>query len=159
FIGGGGSNTLYLGAAAGADTVYVTSSGTAATGNNIIVGSAGDNLFAFDPSQGALRSYAVLANPSAASNTLDFSAFDHDQPVNVDLSLTSAHTICTNVLTLTLASNGNGDNGIENVVGGDGNDTIFGNGRDNRLFGEGGCDVLSGGAGTNTLWGGDGDDQ
>src|SRR5438046_1587850 len=114
-------------AGSGTQTVVV------GTGTNVIHGGAGDNTFVF-PSplagegqgEGSAGIATIIANPAAASNTLDFSAFTAGQGVNINLGSTAQQDVLGNVaLLLTLASVGNnGDTGIDNILAGAGNNTL-----------------------------------
>jgi Ca2+-binding RTX toxin-like protein len=156
FIAGTGGG--YFGGGTGND-VFVSGSG-----DDTMVGGPGNNTFVFPAASTAANGQppalghdTIIANPSAASNTLDFSQFDETQRVNINIGSTAQQTVTSGVLNLTLQATG-GDTGIDNVVGGAGDDTITGNSRYNRLYGEGGNDTLTAGSGGSALWGGDGND-
>ncbi len=185
-VGGSGNDTItgnsrdnYLFGDDGNDTLNA-GTGSAAleggAGNDILNGGSGKDTFLFDPSSiSNLGSDTVNADPTATSNTLDFSNFTSD--VTVDLTSTSSQTVSSGVLTLTLSNTGGGDTGIDNVLGGSGTNTItgnsrvnildgslgtldylYGNGGNDILYGGSGNDVLDGGADNDTLYGGDGND-
>jgi Ca2+-binding RTX toxin-like protein len=144
-----------------------------AAGNDSLTGGTGDDTYVFDPllgDDGDLGSDTIYEAANAGSDTLDFSNFAEDQPVTIDLGNTSAQTVSSGVLTLTLATY---NTGIENVLsgagddsitgnsranildGGDGDDILIGNDGDDRLYGESGEDQLQGNAGSDALYGGD----
>jgi Ca2+-binding RTX toxin-like protein len=148
FIGGTGNDVFVSGS--GDDTMI------GGTGNNTFVLPAASTAQPGNPP--ALGHDTIRANPSAASNTIDFSGFDETQPVNINIGSTSQQTISSGVLNLTLQAT-SGDTGIDNVVGGAGDDTIVGNARYNRLYGGEGDDTLTAGTGGSALWGGDGNDH
>jgi hypothetical protein len=114
-------------------------------------------------------------------DTLDYSSFDADSPVLVNLSnkaysfdfddngfidttigeitILNANS-ATNVMVSEASSQGgaNGVFGFEVVIGGAGDDVIVGNNEGNLLVGNAGNDRIAGGAGSDTIYGGDGDD-
>jgi hypothetical protein len=114
-------------------------------------------------------------------DTLDYSSFDADSPVLVNLSnkaysfdfddngfidttigeitILNANS-ATNVMVSEASSQGgaNGVFGFEVVIGGAGDDAIVGNNEGNLLVGNAGNDRIAGGAGSDTIYGGDGDD-
>ncbi|MBD2547989.1 hypothetical protein H6G65_00010 [Microcystis elabens FACHB-917] len=114
-------------------------------------------------------------------DTLDYSSFDADSPVLVNLSgsaysfdfdnnksidttigeitIVNANS-ATNVMVSEASSQGGagGVLGFEVVIGGAGDDAIVGNNEGNLLVGNAGNDRIAGGTGSDTIYGGDGDD-
>jgi Ca2+-binding RTX toxin-like protein len=119
------------------------------TGNNFLVGGAGDDslsggdgndtyLFNTDVAQG---NDAINEVTSAGVDSIVFSGV---QAVNIDLSVTIAQTVNSN-LVLTVLN-------LENVTGGTGNDTIAGNSQNNIFNGGSGNDTfVFGSVGMTTL--------
>ena len=145
----GGNGNDYLYGEAGNDTLE------GGAGADYLWGSYGDDVYRFDPivaADGNLGSDELYENANTGNDTLDFSNFADDQPVNVNLGSASPKQISPGVLWITLSS----DVGFENVFGGAGNDTITGNSEDNMLFGGPGNDYLNGGPGDDILRGDDG---
>src|SRR6266496_1733371 len=101
---------------------YYSGTFIAWSSNLTMIGGPEDNTFLFPAAQTAsgdnlpaLGSDTIIANPSAASNTLDFSDFGSDQPVTIDLGRTDEQAVSAGVLQLTLeqlvAQNKNGTSG------------------------------------------------
>jgi Ca2+-binding RTX toxin-like protein len=119
------------------------------TGNNSLAGDAGDDslaggagndtyLFNTDVAQG---NDTISEVTSAGVDSIVFSGI---QAVNIDLSITTAQTVNSN-LVLTVLN-------LENITGGAGNDTIAGNSQNNILNGGSGNDTfVFGSVGMTTL--------
>jgi Ca2+-binding RTX toxin-like protein len=135
-VGGVGNDTLEGGA-----------------GNDALQGGADDDTYAFD-ADAALGSDTLTEATEAGHDTLDFTATT-TRAVAVNLGVTTAQTVVTSSLTLTL----NAADTYENVTGGSLNDLLTGNGLGNVLSGGLGNDTLRGGAGDDTLAGGLGNDS
>src|SRR5262249_30606824 len=113
-VGGSGADTLTGNTR---DNIFV-----GGAGNDSLTGGAGNDTYVFDPFVGNLGSDTVTEAATADTDTLDFSNFASTTPITLDLGSTSAQTVYSGVLTLTLSS----ATGIENVIGGAGNDNLTG---------------------------------
>jgi Ca2+-binding RTX toxin-like protein len=122
-------------------------------GNDTLAGGAGDDVYSFT-ANGVLGSDVITELAAEGSDTLDF-VTTTSKAIVLNLGLTTAQTVVTSTLTLTL----NAGDTFENVSGGSLNDTLTGNSLANRLVGNAGLDTLLGGAGNDTLDGGLGNDN
>ncbi|WP_445636238.1 Calcium-binding protein [Nostoc sp. DSM 114161] len=96
----------------------------------------------------------VIANASAANNTIDASASLPGVFINVNLqtqSLSANNVPGLGVLSFTATN-------FDNVIGTNANDSIIGDGQGNQLSGGNGNDNINGGAGNDTITGGNGTD-
>ncbi len=142
-----GAATFAIGAT-GINNAGTVAGGTFSAVANL-VGSQGDDVFAFSPG----RALTGRIDGAGGTNTLDYSAY----LTSVRVSL--AGGVATAV--------GHGIAGIANVTSGGANDVLIGdagtnalsgNAGNDALVGMGGDDTLSGGAGRDILIGGDGAD-
>ncbi|BAY75586.1 hemolysin-type calcium-binding region [Nostoc linckia NIES-25] len=96
----------------------------------------------------------VIANASAANNTIDASASLPGVFINVNLqtqSLSANNVPGLGVLSFTAVN-------FDNVIGTNANDSIIGDGQGNQLSGGNGNDTINGGGGNDALNGGSGAD-
>ncbi|RCJ18045.1 hypothetical protein A6S26_29215 [Nostoc sp. ATCC 43529] len=96
----------------------------------------------------------VIANASAANNTIDASASLPGVFINVNLqtqSLSANNVPGLGVLSFTAVN-------FDNVIGTNAGDNIVGDGQSNQLSGGNGNDNINGGAGNDTITGGNGTD-
>ncbi len=146
------SGTVQLDGGAGDDTLTGTSNNDLLIGganDDTLSGRSGNDTYQFDADD-ALGSDTINEVAGEGTDTLDFS-LTQIAGVTVDLSLTSAQTVNSN-LKLTLSAG----NTIENVKGSQSDDVITGNGLVNQLEGNAGNDTLSGSKGDDTIDGGGG---
>ena len=116
-------------------------------GNSVesILTGSGDDLFLFNLNGAMLAGGTGTIDAGSGHNSLDYFAYDSNNPVRVDL-LTGEATGTAGVRS------------IQDVFGGAGDDELTGDGAANLLHGRAGDDQLAGGAGDDILIGGLGDD-
>jgi YD repeat-containing protein len=145
-VAGSGPTTMYAGIGTdeldggSGDDIFVNGSGTAT-----FVGGTANNTYRLDPARG-LGIINITTDPAAPNDTLDFTAFGTNQPVQVDIGSIAPQPVYS-TMSLKLSS----DTGISNVIGGSGANIIWDNARDNHLYGGSGDNELHGVAGNNTL--------
>ena len=161
-FGGAGNDTLSGGA--GDDTLQGGDDNDeveGGTGNDSLYGQGGDDsLTGGDGNDGygfegsGLGHDMLMEDPgdTTGNDFIEFSFFS--SAVMLDLANTSAQTVSTGNLTLTLSNNV----AFEILIGSDFDDTLTGNAADNFIFGGDGHDSISGGPGDDFLFGLAGDD-
>ena len=128
---------------------------TVGRGNDTITSGAGNDTIKFDADHQLGSDQINAPTRAGGTTTLDFSA-TQNAGISIDLSKTTAQSVVSAILTLTLAANNN----VEAVIGGGGSDTIAGNSLANSLSGGAGNDTLIGNGGADTYfyqsgWGND----
>lgn len=144
-LNGGNGNDTLLGRD-GADELFGESGNDllfGESGNDTLIGGTGDDGFAFPGS--SLGSDSVI--DTGGEDFLDFGLLGN--AVNIDLRSTSAQTVSSGDLVLTL----NSGTAFEIVVGSEFDDTLIGNSADNFLFGNDGDDDIFGSSGNDFLFG------
>ncbi|MFN0055447.1 MAG: S8 family serine peptidase, partial [Planctomycetales bacterium] len=139
-----GNDTLWGGN--GNDMLY------GAGGNDSQAGGAGNDTYYFNASVN-IGTDVITELSGEGTDTIDFSQFT-TVGVTLDLSKTTAQTVASANLTLTLSA---GDV-FENITAGAGPDLLTGNGLANVLSGLAGNDTLEGGGGNDILTGGNDND-
>ncbi|MBD2519505.1 calcium-binding protein [Nostoc sp. FACHB-973] len=153
--GGDGNDTLkgssgddILNGGNGTDTVDYSQLGQSITllPTGIIVKDAG-----FGNDQ-LIQVETIIADASAANNTIDVSGAGGNASINVNLQTQKLIVAgVSGVGTFTVTN-------FDNVLGTNKNDTITGDAQNNQLFGNDGNDTISGGAGNDLISGGLGND-
>jgi ELWxxDGT repeat protein len=134
----GGSGNDSLVGAAGNDSL------TGGVGNDTLVGGSGDDTFLYN-ANAALGTDSLVELTGEGTDLITF-ATTTSRAVALNLGLTTAQTVASGILSITL----NAANTFENLIGGSLADTLTGNDLANTLTGGPGNDTLAGAAGDDT---------